>query len=344
MKKVLLLADEASSHTQKWADAVKANGFDVRIFSIRSSDKSDLQKASYIQHLSLLKKTVREYKPDLMHAHYATSYGLLAALSGFKPYLISVWGSDIFDFPKRSFFHRQILKYNLRNSKCVVSSSNVMAQEVRKYFSGPIEIIPFGIDLSVFKRVAGRNKMITVGIIKSMEDYYGIEELIRAFKSVRENNSDTELKLLLVGGGTKIEKYKQIVSGLGLNEFVEFRGKISQDLVPAAHNEIDIFVNPSVHESFGVSVLEASACQNPVVATNVGGLKEVVVNNSTGLIVEQGNQNELIKAISYFVENREQIDIFGKRGRAFVSGNYDQSNVRHKIKDLYTSFLKSGKQ
>ncbi|MBK8586423.1 MAG: glycosyltransferase family 4 protein [Bacteroidetes bacterium] len=124
---------------------------------------------------------------------------------------------------------------------------------------------------------------------------------------------------------------------------MEFQVRYS-DLVPAAHNEIDIFVNPSVHESFGVSVLEASACENPVVVTNVGGLKEVVVNNSTGMIVEQGNQNELIKAISYFVENREQIDIFGKRGRAFVSGNYDQSNVRHKIKDLYTSFLKSGKQ
>jgi glycosyltransferase involved in cell wall biosynthesis len=80
----------------------------------------------------------------------------------------------------------------------------------------------------------------------------------------------------------KLRSIKKLVSDLGLISHVEFRGKIAQELVPAAHNEIDIFVNPSVHESFGVSVLEASATENPVIVTNVGGLNEVVVNNSTG--------------------------------------------------------------
>lgn len=339
MKKILLLADEKSSHTQKWADAVKAIGYDVMIFSFTSSGKGDLQKSSYIKHLSRLKKTIRDYKPDLVHAHYATSYGLLAALSGFKPYLVSVWGSDVFDFPRKSFIHKFILKYNLSHSENVISSSKVMSEEVKKYYNGPVTVIPFGIDLSVFKRTAPRKKSITIGIVKSMEDYYGIEDLIRAFKTVREKYAGIELKLLLVGGGSQIEKYKNLVSRLDLDRFVLFKGKISQELVPQEHNEIDIFVNPSVHESFGVSVLEASATENPVIVTNVGGLTEVVVNNSTGLVVEQGNQEELVKAISYFIDNREQIDIFGKRGRSFVSENYDIKRINFKINDLYSSFL-----
>jgi glycosyltransferase involved in cell wall biosynthesis len=361
MPSILLLADINSSHTRKWAEELVANGYRIGIFSIskpllnwyspygievlRTSESFDtghsfFSKLKYVSLLSELKTACKKFDPDLMHAHYATSYGLLAALSGFKPYLISVWGSDVFDFPKRSFLHKQILKYNLKRSDCVISSSKIMAEEVRKYFSGQIEVIPFGIDLSVFKRNSHHNEKLTIGIIKSMEDYYGIDDLIRAFKIVIESRADSPLKLLLIGGGTQIEKYKKLVSDLGLISHVEFRGKIAQELVPAAHNEIDIFVNPSVHESFGVSVLEASATENPVIVTNVGGLNEVVVNNSTGFIVQQGNVNELVKAISYFVDNKEQIDIFGKKGRLFVSDNYDLKKVSTKITDLYSSFLK----
>jgi glycosyltransferase involved in cell wall biosynthesis len=73
-----------------------------------------------------------------------------------------------------------------------------------------IEVIPFGIDLSVFKRNSHRNEKLTIGIIKSMEDYYGIEDLIRAFKIVKESRAESPLKLLLIGGGTQIEKYKKI--------------------------------------------------------------------------------------------------------------------------------------
>jgi glycosyltransferase involved in cell wall biosynthesis len=58
------------------------------------------------------------------------------------------------------------------------------------------------------------------------------------------------------------------------------------------------------------------------------------------VLVQQGNVNELVKAISYFVDNKEQIDIFGKKGRLFVSENYDLKKVSTKITDLYSSFLK----
>lgn len=363
MKRILLLADATSSHTQKWAEAVRSLGFDVMIFSFSNPDddrytklginlandqkliqdsgfsQSDLKKSSYLKHLSKLKKIVVDYKPDLVHAHYATSYGLMAALCGFKPYLVSVWGSDIFDFPKRSFLHKTVLKYNLSKAECVVSSSNVMAEEVKKYFNGRIVTIPFGIDLALFSRKIQRHNVITVGIIKSMEDHYGIESLIKAFRLVKDRFPEKILRLLLIGGGTKIENYRNLAMELGISDVTEFRGKIPQQLVPDAHNEIDIFVNPSVHESFGVSVLEASASGNPVIVTNVGGLKEVVVDKLTGLIVDQGNDEELAKAISYFVVNQEQIDIFGEMGRKFVSEKYDLKDVNNKIGDLYHTIL-----
>jgi hypothetical protein len=71
---------------------------------------SFVSKLKYVSLVSELKTACRKFDPDLMHAHYATSYGLLAALSGFKPYLISVWGSDVFDFPKAFFFASTNLK------------------------------------------------------------------------------------------------------------------------------------------------------------------------------------------------------------------------------------------
>lgn len=136
-----------------------------------------------------MKKVITEFKPDILHAHYASSYGLLGALSGFHPYIISVCGSDVFDFPNTSFLHKIVLKYNLSVADKILSTSNVMAIETSKYTNKEIIVTPFGIDLDKFKPLSVKTifnkENIVIGTITILEEKYGIEYLIRAFAIVK---------------------------------------------------------------------------------------------------------------------------------------------------------------
>ena len=134
--KILLLADPSSSHTIKWANALFENGMDVFLFGLSEFDPSpydpdikieslktpsfiksrlngNILKSVYVTKLPALKRVIKSFKPDILHSHYAASYGFLGALTGFHPFINSVWGIDISIFPNVSFLHRNIIKYTL---------------------------------------------------------------------------------------------------------------------------------------------------------------------------------------------------------------------------------------
>jgi glycosyltransferase involved in cell wall biosynthesis len=93
-----------------------------------------------------------------------------------------------------------------------------------------------------------------------------------------------------------------------------------------------------LNESFGVSVLEASASEVPVIVSKAGGLKEVAINHQTGLFVKPGSEVEIAEAISYFIEKPESIEVFGKQGRKFVDDNFNWKKNLTQIGDIYRRF------
>src|SRR5688572_24406093 len=149
--KVLLLSDTYSEHTEKWALGLANAGIEVGLFSFNKASyewynhpgitvffepdkkinaESTLTKLAYLKYVSILKKIIRHFKPDILHAHYASSYGLVGALSGFHPFVLSVWGSDIYDFPRRSKLHKRLIQHNLRKSDMIMSTSHIMKEEI----------------------------------------------------------------------------------------------------------------------------------------------------------------------------------------------------------------------
>ena len=121
---------------------------------------------------------------------------------------------------------------------------------------------------------------------------------------------------------------------LEIEDFTTFQGEVEHDDIVKFHNEIDIEVYPSIidGESFGVSVVEACACENPVVVSDVGGLSEVVEDGNTGIIVPPKNSDLLAKAIQKLVEDKDLRDKMGKAGRDRVKRLYDfEKNVEKMI-------------
>src|SRR4030042_230985 len=101
---------------------------------------------------NLLSTHTIRWAKALSKTHDILSYGFIGALSGFHPFIISVWGSDVYDFPYRSIFHKILLKHNLSKADIILSTSHAMADQVRKFTHKNILVTPFGIDLKRFSR------------------------------------------------------------------------------------------------------------------------------------------------------------------------------------------------
>ena len=132
-----------------------------------------------------------------------------------------------------------------------------------------------------------------------------------------------KLRLLVVGGGSMEKEYEAEAKQLGIRDKVIFTGRVAHDEVAQYHNMIDIFVNISRNESFGVSVLEASACGKPVIVSDVGGLSEVVQEHVTGLKVRVEDIEATSKAIVTLAKDQQMRKNMGENGRNFVLRNFD---------------------
>jgi glycosyltransferase involved in cell wall biosynthesis len=357
--KILILADPSSSHTIKWVNTLHRRGINVFLFGLSKYDQTQYDdgirieslqtpdsikakldgnflKLMYLAAFPKLKKIIRTFKPDILHAHYAASYGVIGAFTGFHPFILSVWGIDILTFPKNSVLHKKMIEYSLKKADNVLATSSYLAKETNKYTNKDILITPFGIDMEEFKpKIVDPIFMeddIVIGTIKSMERKYGIEYLIKSFSIVKKKYQHKNIKLLLVGGGSLEDKFKQMIDELGITDSSIITGQIPFNKVADYHNQLSIAVYVSKVESFGVSILESSACEKPVVVSDVGGLPEVVENNVTGFIIKANDIEATTEAIERLILDNELREKFGSSGRARVKDKFDwKKNIQDMI-------------
>lgn len=363
--KILILGDGNSVHIIKWIKALSSLGIPIGLFSLADvehehfkslshftyqslelppvifkSGEGSFQKLSYLKALPKLKSFIKDFQPDILHSHYASSYGLLGRLADFHPFVVSVWGSDIYDFPKRNFIFRKIIEETLEKADFVLSTSHVMAAETAKYTDKTIEITPFGVDLNNFRpsQKKDRKNGIVLGTIKALEDKYGIDILIKSFAKVVKERKGEQLSLEIIGKGTALANLKELCQEEGVENLVHFKGVIDNLKVPEALNNLDIYLALSRwdSESFGVAIVEAQACEIPVIVSNKGGLPEVVEHGVTGLVVQSENIAETAEAIHTLLDNPERRAQLGKNGRLRVQRLYDwQENVKQ-MAAIYT--------
>ncbi len=363
-KRLFILSDGKNPHTLKWVRGLASEGYSIFLYSLspfdpalyaafpnvqmehahfdeklKKSGDGALMKIQYLKVLLRVRELVRKFNPDIVHAHFASSYGLIGALSGFHPFYISVWGADVYDFPKKSFLHKCILMFNLMKADRLFSTSFVMAEETSQYTKKKIDIIPFGVDVKRFSPQTMKHPMIpenhlVIGTVKSLEDKYGITYLLEAFAILKKRRPETPMKLLIVGRGTKEAKYKELAASLGIASDTIFTGFIPVEQVADYQNMIDIPVFPSIldSESFGVAVVEASSCAKPVIVSAKGGLKEVVEDGVSGIIIEAKDSSLIADAIIKLIDNPELRKNYGTHGRERVMKLYDwQLNLKTMI-------------
>ncbi len=337
--KLLMLAPASVIHTQRWVEALQGRG--VQLVLATQHDPGAWQAplgvrfvrlphsgaVGYFRNVPALRQLLRDERPDLLNAHYASGYGTTAALTGFRPWLLSVWGSDVYDFPHEDRLKGWLLRHNLRHADAVASTSEAMARQVRRLVPdiGPVAVTPFGIDTDRFAPQPQPHDGIVIGTVKTLAPKYGIDLLLRAFAQVRvAAGPSAKLSLVIVGDGPQRTELEALGRTLGMADHVRFVGAVPHAEVPQWLHRFDVYVAASRldSESFGVAVLEASACGLPVVVSDVGGLPEVVVQGETGCVVPREDVVALAQAIQRLVATPDLRSRFGVAGRERVLANY----------------------
>ncbi len=360
--KVLMVADARSVHTRRWAVSLKDSGVDIVLYSIYPSSDAFFEKhgirlyvfdlftykqgrgpgralsmiARHRKAVGSLKSVIASERPDILHAHYATSFGLIAALTGFHPFIISVWGSDVYEFPKKSLVNRESVKFIFRRADRILSTSHVMARRTSLYTSKPIAVTPFGVDTHLFRRTGAVERCkdsFIVGNVKTLSPKYGIDVLIQAFNIVIGRNPRLDMSLVIVGDGPCREEYERLASELGISGRVKFVGRVRNDRLPEYYNAFSVAVSLSDSESFGVVAVEAMACGCPVVVSDADGFTEVVEDGVTGFVVPRRSPEAAAEAIQRFMDDPSLRDKMGASGRDRVCRFYNwKDNVASMVR------------
>ncbi|MEI6488142.1 MAG: glycosyltransferase [Bacteroidota bacterium] len=357
--KVVILGDNRSVHIQEWISSVQAsnkvelhvitfdNGVKFEGVTYHSLVKFGSSKFNYLLNIFRVKSIVKSINPDLIHAHYATSYGFLARYSGFHPYIITGWGADIFDSPK-NIIMKKVLINSFKNADAISVLSEITRSEMKKLTPKYVHLIPFGVDVNKFTPKITKNpNLVRIGTIRTLSEKYGVEFLIRAFEKLSKKHENIQLEI--VGDGPLRPYLENLVKEFGLENKVIFHGYINQnssfDQYIKILSSFEIFAILSIldSETFGVAAVEASACGIPVVATSVGGLPEVVKSEITGIIVPPQDVEATFMALDRLVSNISLRHEMGINGRLNVLKKYNWLENTNQMLDLYSQTIKSSK-
>jgi glycosyltransferase involved in cell wall biosynthesis len=276
------------------------------------------------------------------------THGVIAAFANIHPLAITVWGTDAIygNGTQMPLLKSLFLKYVFNRADMITGTSHFLIKQIRNFVfpQKEIEQVAFGVDVSKFSPLSEEDKrdVAKIGFAKSLRKKYAPDILVTAFKRINQEYPNT--KLIIAGDGAMESGLKKMATDLELSDKIEFMGFLSEDKLVRHFKSLDIFVQSSIcYESFGVAVLEASACGVPVVATNVGGVPEVCIDGQTGFLVPPNDPDAIAAAVSKLLKDRQLMRALGENGRTFVVNNYTWSDCVDKMLRLFQGLVQKAK-
>lgn len=299
---------------------------------------------------SKLVDVVKYEKLDLLHVHYAIPHAsaaymaqqILASQNIFIPFITTLHGTDITLVGKDPSFE-PVITFSINNSNAVTAVSESLKQDTLDHFSitNKIQVIPNFICLEEYKmlendkykkRYAPNGEYILTHI-SNFRKVKRVDDVVETFKRIREK---IPCKLLFVGDGPERARIERLCRSECCKEEVLFLGNLES--TKEVLNISDLFLLPSETESFGLAALEAMASGVPVIASNAGGLPEVINHGISGCLTEVGNIDEMVKHALHILSTPETLATF-KNAALEKAKEFDINNILPIYEKLYETTL-----
>ena len=342
-----LLGDANSVHVQRWVGEMRARGWQVSVVTARPHPIEGVRQVvlppvrrttDWLWRVGAARRAVAELKPDIVHAHYVTSYGYLAARSGRHPLVMTAWGSDLLVTPKSNVVLRLLTAWILGQADLVTGDSPDLlaaAHELRNGLS--TELIHWGVDLARFSPRAWEEKPGCDAVsLRSWEPNYRIDVILQALAHVRKKRSDVRLHLL--GGGSLEGALRAQVSELGLQDAVRFHGKLDDAGMAAVLDRCRFSISVPESDATSVSVLESMACGLAVIASDLPANRDWL---PAGALVPAGDAGALAERWETLVQDDEQASFLGECNAERIVLEGDRQAQMNAMDRLYRRLLGS---
>ena len=345
--KIAIVGWSSSVHIQRWAKGLSERGYKIKVISLGGEPIEGVETAiipragrfSYFTGKPQAVREIRKFSPDIVHAHYATGYAWWGIKAGIRPLIVSVWGSDVMKFPS-SMITRAISRRILTKADHICATSELLKQvvgEICPSATQKVTITPFGVQIAQAPPDYPVDETFRICYTKMLLPVYGPDVLLRAF--ARAIQSVPEMELSIAGQGAMEAELKQLAKDMGIAKRVSFMGQIPYSEIYPFIEKHHLMAMPSRMESFGVAALDAGACARPVIASDIGGVPGIVINNETGFLIPVGDIDRLAEGIIKLAQNRSLGQKIGLNAYHHVAGNFSWESSLDGMSDLYQSFV-----
>jgi len=308
---------------------------------------------------------------DLLHGHYVDAgivtldvAGELGRPAFFTAHSLGAWkreqmGGDPDEMERKyRFSHRIAEELRIfRSVKAQTVTSAVQKEKLEQLYgfaSETVDVIPPGVDVHTFRPLAPGETRVETGLperyifcLSRIDANKGHDSLLYAFDIVRRSVPDVHL---VIGGGSRqpeqreldvLSTMKGIIAQRGMESRVRLTGYVADDLLVPYYRQAECFVLPSLFEPFGMTAQEAMACGTPVVASKLGGIRDVISSGENGLLADPSNAEEFAGAMSTLLLAPDLKASIGEQGRKTITEGYSWDAIAQRHLDFYRRYLDS---
>jgi len=285
---------------------------------------------------------IHKYDVILLGSGLLGVVGWVVKIFSDKPVIAVVHGLDL--TWKNKFYQKLWVQYFIpRLDKLIaVGNETIRAGEVRKISTDKFTFIPNGVDLDKYFFQPNREKLNElVGIETEDKNVILTSGRLAKRKGVAWFIRNVMPKLsekfiyIVAGNGPDKKNVLDAIKENDLSKRVHVLGYVTDDIRDMLFSTCDLFVQPNIKiagdmEGFGISVIEAGACEIPVLASSLEGLKDAIKDNQNGFIVESENANKYVEKINELFQDKNKLREFGKKSRQFIIENYSWEIIARK--------------
>ena len=314
----------------------------VNFYEIKPSPLADINGKLAIFYLPLTVKKVRKIlkneKPDIFHVHSIGTYGLVGALSGFHPLILTAWGSYILLSRK---LKKILVRYAIRQGDYYTCDGYNAEKRMVTLGADPkkLEQIRFGIDTSRFTTIIRKRKEENIKVIsiRNLEPLYDVESVIRAAQITTREIPPIEF--IIAGDGSERKRLEGLARELGTEKYIKFTGRYEEKNLLQMLSEADIYVSTSLSESgLAASTSEAMAAGLPLIVSDSGDNK-IWIEGKGGFVIPTRNPKLMAEKILYLARNESMRKQFGAYNRKITFEKNDYRTEMGKMENMYEKLL-----